>query len=166
MSLRTQSVEETRDLGEALAALLWPGDVVVLAGDLGTGKTALAQGIGRGLGIAEAIVSPSFVIVREYAGRISLVHVDVYRLDFVQELHDLGFEEVLDEERVTLIEWGDRVTGLLPEERLEVTLRAAEGPATRDIEWVALGPAWLERSDALAKALSPWALPGDGGRSC
>lgn len=166
MSARTNGVDETRDLGEALGRLLRPGDVIVLAGDLGAGKTALAQGIGRGLGVAETVVSPSFVIVREYEGRIPLVHVDVYRLDFVQELHDLGFEEVLDDERVTLIEWGDRVSGLLPDERFEVSMSVGVGATTREIDWVGTGPSWHGRADSLAAALAPWTVADDGGRPC
>lgn len=160
MKLRSQGVEETRALGEAVASLLRAGDVVVLAGDLGAGKTALAQGIGRGLGVEEHLASPSFVIVREYEGRLPLSHVDVYRLDHVQELHDLGFEEVVDDGRVTVVEWGDRVTPLLPESRLEVFLRAGAGRDEREIECVARGPRWSVREAALRSALAPWA--GDG----
>lgn len=157
MRLRTGDVEETRALGEALASVIVRGDVIVLAGNLGSGKTQLAQGIGRGLGVADRVVSPSFVIVREYEGRIPLVHVDIYRLDHVQELHDLGFEEVLDPGRVTLIEWGDRVEGLLPDNRLEMRLRVGTSASTRTIECNIRGPRWAARTGALTRALEQWA---------
>ena len=162
MKLRSPGVIETRAIGERLGSLMVPGDVVVLSGDLGSGKTALAQGIGRGLGVDEAVVSPSFVIVREYAGRIPMVHVDVYRLDHVQELHDLGFEEVVDDTRVTVIEWGDRVAPLLPDSRLEVWLRVGSTPDEREIECAPRGRGWSGREGALEAALLPWAV----GSSC
>src|SRR3954454_6191052 len=100
MKTTTSSPHETRALGAALAAILRPGDVVVLEGDLGAGKTTFAQGVGRALGIDEPVVSPTFTIVREYDCRVPLAHVDVYRLESLGELHDLGFEEVLDGRRV------------------------------------------------------------------
>ncbi len=91
MKVVTRSVEETRALGEQLGRdVLVPGDVVVLSGELGAGKTALAQGVGRGLEVDGPVVSPTFTLVREYKGRHPLCHVDLYRLEWVQELHDLG----------------------------------------------------------------------------
>ena len=158
MKLRSSAVEETRDIGERLASLMLPGDVIVLSGDLGSGKTALAQGIGRGLGVEGPVVSPTFVIVREHAGPLPMAHVDVYRLDHVQELHDLGFEEVLDAGRVTVIEWGERVAPLLPESRLEVSLRTGPTPAEREIECAARGWTWVGRERNLEEALAPWAV--------
>ena len=91
-----------------------PGDVVVLAGELGAGKTVFAKGIATALGITEPVVSPTFTIVREYDGPIPLVHVDVYRLDHLQELLDLGLDDLVGDDAVTVVEWGDRVTALLP----------------------------------------------------
>lgn len=160
MLLRTGDVDDTRALGVALGGLLGPGDVVLLAGELGTGKTALAQGIGRGLGVDEPVVSPSFMIVREYEGRVPLVHVDVYRLDYFQELHDLGFEEVLDPDRVTIVEWGDRVAPMLPGERLEVRLRFGGSDTERRVECAPVGPAWTQRSALLSEALRRWTTDG------
>ena len=104
--------------------VLRAGDVVALAGDLGTGKTVFAKGIACALGVDEPVVSPTFTLVREYDGRVPLVHVDVYRLDHLQELHDLGFDELLGGDAVTVVEWGDRVSALLPVERLDVLLDA------------------------------------------
>ena len=153
MKVVTRSVEETRALGEELGRdVLRPGDVVVLSGELGTGKTALAQGVGRGLEVAGPVVSPTFTLVREYEGRIRLCHVDVYRLDRVQELHDLGIEEQ-QEESVTLIEWGEAAVAALPADRLEVRLTAGAGADERIIELVLLGESWRRRSHRLAEII-------------
>jgi tRNA threonylcarbamoyladenosine biosynthesis protein TsaE len=121
--VQTASAAETRGAGAAIASCLAPGDVVVLAGDLGSGKTTLAQGIAGALGVTEPVVSPTFAIVREYHGRVPVAHVDVYRLDHVQELHDLGFEEIVDGSRVVLVEWGELVAPILPVDRVVVRLR-------------------------------------------
>ncbi|HEY6416600.1 MAG TPA: tRNA (adenosine(37)-N6)-threonylcarbamoyltransferase complex ATPase subunit type 1 TsaE, partial [Acidimicrobiales bacterium] len=99
----TRSEDETLALAGAVGELLRPGDVVSVAGDLGAGKTVFARGVAGTLGVSEAVVSPSFTIVREYAGRVPLVHVDVYRIDTIQELHDLGFEEVVRDDAITLV---------------------------------------------------------------
>src|ERR671929_1848593 len=128
MKVVTRSVEETRALGEQLGRdVLVAGDVVVLTGELGSGKTALAQGIGRGLDVDGPVVSPTFTLVREYEGRVRLCHVDIYRLERMQEIHDLGIEEQL-EESVTLIEWGEVAATALPADRLEIRITAGAGP--------------------------------------
>ena len=151
MKVVTRSVEETRALGEQLGRdVLRAGDVVVLSGELGTGKTALAQGIGRGLEVDGPVVSPTFTLVREYMGRVRLCHVDVYRLERMQEIHELGIEEQL-EESVTLVEWGEVAASALPAERLEVRISAGVGPDERIIELVLLGESWRRRSRRLAE---------------
>lgn len=161
MRLCTRSAEETSALGARLAELLRAGDVVVLTGDLGTGKTVLAQGIGRGLGVREPIVSPTFTIVREYEGDLPLLHLDVYRLDHLQEAIDLGLDELLDEGRVVVIEWGEAVGALLPVDRLEVELGVVPpeeaGDEVRVVELRASGPSWEARRADLAT------LVGGGG---
>jgi tRNA threonylcarbamoyladenosine biosynthesis protein TsaE len=129
---------------------LRPGDVVSLAGDLGTGKTVFARGVARALGVAGPVVSPTFTIVREYEGRVPVVHVDVYRLDTFQELHDLGFEEVLRDDAVTIVEWGDVVDGMLPDDRLDVRLAAGAGDDERVIEIEGHGRSWRARAAELA----------------
>jgi tRNA threonylcarbamoyladenosine biosynthesis protein TsaE len=121
--VRTASAAATRAVGAAIASCLVPGDVVVLAGDLGSGKTTIAQGIAAALGVTDPVVSPTFAIVREYEGRVPVAHVDVYRLDRVQELHDLGLEEIFDGTRVVLVEWGDLVAPMLPGDRVVVRMR-------------------------------------------
>ncbi|MGH9216286.1 MAG: tRNA (adenosine(37)-N6)-threonylcarbamoyltransferase complex ATPase subunit type 1 TsaE, partial [Acidimicrobiales bacterium] len=109
MVARTSSVEATQGLAAALASLAQPGDLVVLAGDLGAGKTAFVQGFGRGLGVGEPITSPTFTLVQEYMGRLPVHHVDVYRLGHLSEVVDLGLSELLDDEGIVLIEWGDAI---------------------------------------------------------
>lgn len=157
----TRSVEETRALGEQLGRdVLRPGDVVVLSGELGSGKTALAQGVGRGLEVDGPVVSPTFTLVREYQGRIRLCHVDIYRLERVQEIHELGIEEEL-EESVTLIEWGEVAASALPADRLEVRLTAGAGPDERIIELVLLGESWRRRSRRLAEIVETFAPDED-----
>jgi tRNA threonylcarbamoyladenosine biosynthesis protein TsaE len=149
----TASPGETTRLAAAIAPLLRAGDVIVLAGGLGSGKTTFARGIGEALGVDEPVVSPTFTIVREYDGRLPLVHVDVYRLDRVQELHDIGLEELLEERAVTLVEWGDVVAAYLPAERLDVRLDPGPGDDDRAITITLRGPSWHAREDALEAAL-------------
>ena len=168
VTARTHSVEETRALAEDLGrALLRPGDLVVLAGELGSGKTVFAQGVARGLGVTEPVVSPTFTIVREYEGRVPIAHVDIYRIDRLQELHDLGFDELLDD-RVTLVEWGDAAGPLLPNEWLEVRLVPA-GEDEREIRVSAHGESWQVRSRRLGEVLAAFdpaahpRTPGDPG---
>ena len=115
----TDAVEATRRLASAVAELARPGDVVVLAGDLGAGKTAFAQGFGAALGVAESITSPTFTLVNRFEGRLVLHHLDVYRLDRLEEVVDLGLAEFLDEEGVVLVEWGDTIAPVLPADVLE-----------------------------------------------
>ena len=122
ITARTTSVDDTRALAAELAPLTAPGDLILLAGDLGAGKTAFVQGLARGLGVVEQVTSPAFVLARPYAGRVPLLHLDVYRLDYLQELHDLGITELLDEGGVTVIEWGDVVAPALPADFLEVRI--------------------------------------------
>jgi tRNA threonylcarbamoyladenosine biosynthesis protein TsaE len=161
MKVVTRSVEETRALGEELGRdLLVAGDVVVLSGELGTGKTALAQGIGRGLAVDGPVVSPTFTLVREYEGRIRLCHVDIYRLERMQEIHELGIEEQLDDS-VTLIEWGEVAASALPADRLEVRFTAGAGPDERIIELVPLGESWRRRSGRLGEIVESFASDED-----
>ena len=161
MKVVSRSVEETRALGEELGrGVLRAGDVVVLSGELGTGKTALAQGVGRGLGVDGPVVSPTFTLVREYEGRIRLCHVDLYRLERVQEIHELGIEEQL-EESVTLIEWGEVAGSALPPDRLEVRLTAGAGPDERIIELVVQGESWRQRSHRLGEIVEARASDED-----
>jgi len=150
LAARTRSSEETFSLAARVGTILRAGDVVALAGDLGMGKTVFAKGIACALGVDEVVVSPTFTLVREYEGQIPLVHVDVYRLDHLQELHDVGFDELLGGRAVTVVEWGDRVSALLPVERLDVLLTPGDADDDRLVTFVPAGRSWAVRSDALA----------------
>lgn len=156
---RTKSADDTRALAGRLAALARPGDVVLLAGDLGTGKTTFAQGFGRALGIEEPIVSPTFTLVREYTGRHHLVHADVYRLDQLQEIIDLGLPEMLDDGSIALIEWGDMAAPALPADYLEVRLGYLDDDEARSLGLRVVGPAWSARDRAVRAAVADWTMP-------
>ena len=150
LAVRTRSSEETFSLAARVGTILRAGDVVALAGDLGMGKTVFAKGIACALGVDEVVVSPTFTLVREYEGRVPLVHVDVYRLDHLQELHDVGFDELLGGRAVTVVEWGDRVSALLPVDRLDVLLTPGDGDDDRLVTFAPAGRSWAVRGDALA----------------
>lgn len=125
MDVVTRQAAETRALGAALAAAARPGDLISLVGDLGAGKTQFAKGFGAGLGIDATIVSPSFVLMAEYRGRIPLFHVDLYRLADAAEAMAGGLIDERQVEGVTLIEWAERMADAMPEERLDVIIDGA-----------------------------------------
>ncbi len=158
MEVCTRAASETLALAERVATLLVPGDVIVLSGDLGAGKTVFAKGLARGLGVEGPVVSPTFTIVREYEGRLRVLHLDVYRLDHVQEIIDLGLDEQLDGEAVAIIEWGEAVGALLPADRLEVRLAALPPEEadddTRVVSLVPVGASWSARARALAELVA------------
>lgn len=156
IALVTRSPEETREVGAALAEVLLPGDVVSLTGDLGAGKTCLVQGAARALDVSEPVLSPTFVLVREYRGRLPIYHVDVYRLDRIQDVLDLGFEDLLDPGAVVFVEWGSAIDALLPDGHLEVRLTAPAEDDVRHIEVVGRGRGWGERWDRLRQRLGSW----------
>jgi tRNA threonylcarbamoyladenosine biosynthesis protein TsaE len=136
-----RTVGDTRRWGTRLGALLKAGDLLVLTGDLGAGKTSLTQGIAEGLGVRGPITSPTFVIARVHpslVGGPDLVHVDAYRLGGFAELDDLDLDGSL-EEAVTVVEWGQGVAEQLSEHYLEVTLRGHE---TRTLDLVGHGGRW------------------------
>lgn len=123
---RTSSEEETVALGEQLAACLPRRAAVLLAGNLGAGKTTLAKGIVKGLGAAEPeeVSSPTFTLIHEYGPRV--FHVDLYRLEEEREVASLGLDELFDREGVVLVEWGERFPALMPEPRIEIHITAAD----------------------------------------
>ncbi len=152
----TSSAAATADLAASVAELAQPSDLLLLTGDLGAGKTAFCQGFGRGLGIDEQITSPTFTLVRSYTGRLDLYHLDVYRLEQMEEVADLGLSELLDDGSVTVIEWGDVIAPLLPQDYLEIRLHIGEGDDDRVIELEPVGQRWSARMRALTSALAPW----------
>ena len=156
ITARTKSLDDTRALAGELAGLARPGDLILLAGDMGSGKTSFVQGFARALGITEPVTSPTFTLVREYEGRLPVVHVDVYRLDHLQELVDLGIAELLDEGGVMLVEWGDVVGPALPADALECRLDFGDGDDERRIRLRPIGTHWARRMPRLREALEPW----------
>jgi tRNA threonylcarbamoyladenosine biosynthesis protein TsaE len=136
--------EDTHALGRSLAEVLRPGDLVVLVGPLGAGKTALTQGIGAGLGVGEPVTSPTFVIARVHrGGRVPLVHVDAYRLGSVADVDDLDIDASAGES-VTVVEWGQGLVEQLADEHLEVRLDRRDDDV-RTAVLVPNGPGWEER---------------------
>ena len=130
----TNSAAETRALGEKLASRLKAGDVVVLEGELGAGKSELARGIAKGLGVTETVTSPSFTILNVYeSGRCPMYHFDWYRLESEEELYELGMDEYLGGDGIAVIEWAERCPDAVPERCIRIRLEAA-GEETRKIE--------------------------------
>lgn len=156
ISIVSHSPEETADWGRKLGGLLGAGDVVALIGELGAGKTALAQGILRGLGVPEEtyIASPTFTLINEYRGRIPLYHLDFYRLDHPSDCANLGLEECLGGAGVALVEWADKMPALLPGDHLAIRL-AYRDETTRRVLVSASG----DRSVLLMRAFETL-LPG------
>lgn len=162
--LRTATAADTRGVGAAIAPLLRTSDVLILTGELGAGKTTLVRGIATGLGAAEHVASPTFTLVREYVtGRVPVAHVDVFRLDRVQDVVDLALDELEGGACVLIVEWGDAVEELLSDDRLRVEL-TTEDPAgetdARRISITSAGVSWLERADELAAVTDPWSAEG------
>lgn len=155
MKYRSASATATAAFGAALAEALQPGDVVVLCGDLGAGKTALTGGIARGLGLADRVTSPTFALVHRYDdGPVVVAHVDAWRLDSAAALEDLGLEDVLDVGVITVVEWGDIVTGALPAERCTITLALGRALEDRIITIELRGEPWQVRAPAIDSAAS------------
>jgi tRNA threonylcarbamoyladenosine biosynthesis protein TsaE len=154
--LHTSSSAATKALARVLAEQVRPGDLLLLVGELGAGKTTFAQGFALGLGIEEPVTSPTFTLARTYPGRLPMNHVDVYRLERMAEVGDLALAELIDSNSVTLIEWGDAILAALPQAYLEVRLELADEPDDRDITVRAVGQGWQLRFPVLAAKLEPW----------
>jgi tRNA threonylcarbamoyladenosine biosynthesis protein TsaE len=122
LNLITHSPEQTHELGRSIARLAQPGDVFLLVGELGTGKTCLTQGIAWGLGIEEYTLSPTFVIMRELRGRLPLYHIDLYRLDDIKEVADLGLDDYLYGNGLCVVEWAEKGMSMMPAEHLLVEI--------------------------------------------
>ncbi len=122
LELISRSPEETQELGRHLGELALPGDVFLLVGGLGAGKTCLTQGIAWGLGIKEYTMSPSFVIIRELYGRLPLYHIDLYRLDRIEESMDLGLDDYLYGRGVCVVEWAEKALSIMPAEHLLIKI--------------------------------------------
>ncbi|SJZ34357.1 tRNA (adenosine(37)-N6)-threonylcarbamoyltransferase complex ATPase subunit type 1 TsaE [Selenihalanaerobacter shriftii] len=126
LTLSTASPEETVELGEKLGELLANGDIICLQGDLGAGKTYLAKGILKGIGVNEEVTSPTYTLVNEYQGELPAYHIDLYRISDYRELYDIGFEEYLYGDGITIIEWPDKSGSLMPDNYLNITIKGEE----------------------------------------
>ena len=133
MKVVSRSAAETQALGERLGGRLGRGDVVACIGPLGAGKTCFLQGLARGLGVTAPVTSPTFVLVNQYRGRVPVYHVDAYRTRSLTELVDLGLEEMLHGEGVTIVEWADKLLPLLPPRTITATIMGL-GYEPREIE--------------------------------
>lgn len=146
----TRSPEDTLALGERLGRAARPGDVLALIGDLGAGKTVLTKGIAVGLDIdRDDVTSPTFVLMKQHHGRLTLFHFDAYRLGSADEILDIGAQEAFDARGVSVVEWADRVTDALPPDRVDIHLEVA-GETARRITLAARGPAACALLAALA----------------
>ncbi len=172
ISCSTDSVEQTRAVGGAVASLTELGDVIVLVGDLGAGKTAFVQGFAAASGVTAAVTSPTFTLANRYEGQIHagqihegrihegqivVNHLDVYRFESLAEVDDLALPELL-EQGVTLIEWGDMIASVLPADRLTVTISLGSGENERSLELLGDGELWLRRAEGLTAAVRPWVV--------
>lgn len=130
-AIETTSPDETAAAGERLGRTLGPGAVVALTGELGAGKTCFVQGLVRGLGVAARVTSPTFVLVNEYRGRVSVHHVDLYRLDSLDAIEDLGVPDLLGADAVTLVEWAEKLGPLLPSDAIRVHIEGVGDESRR-----------------------------------
>lgn len=155
---RTRSATETMELGRNLGPVLRPGEVLLLVGELGTGKTTFVRGLAAGLGVDQRVRSPSFQIVRTHeGGQFPLVHVDLYRLDSASEVFDLGLEELIAPPAVAAIEWGDKASPIAGPDFLELEFSwSPQDDDTRTIRFLPSGR-WRDRMGELSETVRSWA---------
>jgi len=157
LKLNSQSPEQTQLLGSYLGELAQKADIFLLVGELGTGKTCLVQGIAHGLAIKEYAFSPTFVILREYHGRLPLYHIDFYRLDHVEEIADLGLEEYFYGDGVCVVEWAEKGLQVVPRDNLLITLHYIPAYHTgRSICLKPQGKRYYELIEQLKKEKELW----------
>lgn len=142
--------EDTEKFGEKLGKILKSGDIISLTGDLGAGKTTLTKSIGKGLEVEDYITSPTFSLINEYKGRVDVYHFDVYRLDDIESLYDLGFEDYFYSDGVTIVEWGNKIKELLPPDVINIHIDKGEGLEERIVTICGQG----ERFDFIVKELN------------
>jgi tRNA threonylcarbamoyladenosine biosynthesis protein TsaE len=156
LRILTSSVEETQRLAAALEPHLDAGDLLLLSGDLGAGKTAFVQGLAAAIGVTNRVTSPTFVVAQTYQGRLRLHHLDAYRIETPAQIMDLDLPRLLDDAAVTVIEWGDVLLSALPQDflRIRITFGFPEYYDTvRIFEFDPVGPAWSRsRMEALSTA--------------
>jgi tRNA threonylcarbamoyladenosine biosynthesis protein TsaE len=158
LHLRSDSVAATSAIAASLAGVARRGDLIVLAGEMGAGKTAFAKGFGEAIGVSEPITSPTYTLVHSYpAGRLTLHHADIYRLTSLHEVADLAFSELLESDGIVIVEWGDVVAGSLGDHVL-VRLQFDEGDdEAREIVITAAGRSWAARWAEIERRLAAFA---------
>ncbi len=149
ITMHTNSADETRAVAARIAPILRAGDLLILSGDLGGGKTAFVQGLAAAMGISEPVTSPTYVLAQTYEGPLRLHHLDLYRLDSAAEVMDLAVPELLADRAVTAIEWGERFLEQLPPEYLQIRFALGNGIDERILEIEPVGPSWQSRIEAL-----------------
>ncbi|HBV98580.1 MAG TPA: tRNA (adenosine(37)-N6)-threonylcarbamoyltransferase complex ATPase subunit type 1 TsaE [Desulfotomaculum sp.] len=148
LSLESKTPGDTYKIGELLGSMAEPGDIFCLSGDLGAGKTVLAKGVAAGLGVEGRVASPTFTLINEHRGRMPFYHMDVYRLGGPEDMADLGYEEYFYGPGVTLVEWAEIIDGVLPEERLDISI-ARDGEELRTITVEPRGDRYLRLAEEL-----------------
>jgi tRNA threonylcarbamoyladenosine biosynthesis protein TsaE len=159
IGLRTKSADDTREVAGRIGMLATAGDVLLLGGDLGAGKTTFTQGLAQGLAIEEPVTSPTFVIVRSYEGRLRLHHVDLYRMDSLHDVLELGLPELFDDDGVSVIEWGELATPAISADFLEVRIELGSPDEPDDERLLRLrpvGPSWAGRMARLEASVGRW----------
>jgi tRNA threonylcarbamoyladenosine biosynthesis protein TsaE len=165
LQLRATSLDTTHSIAAALARHVRVGDIVVLAGEMGSGKTAFAQGFGRALGVSEHMTSPTFTLVHSYpataaGGRLTLHHADLYRLSTQHEVADLALAELAEADGVIVVEWGDVVASTMGDHLL-VRMDPVDGDeSARDVTVAAVGRPWAARWSQIESSLQPWLAKG------
>ena len=160
----THHVDHTRALAAAVAGLARDGDLILLVGDLGAGKTHFTQGFARARGVTDRVTSPTFTLAAVYDGTLTVHHLDVYRLDNLAEVLDLDLPDLLDDGGIVCIEWGEVVVPELPRDFLQIRLQLGHPEDIADarvLEIDPVGPSWRERRAELVAALAPWSGPGE-----
>jgi tRNA threonylcarbamoyladenosine biosynthesis protein TsaE len=122
MKIKVNNLKDTERIGKIISRCLEKGTVLCLDGDLGAGKTAITQFIAKEFGVKEYITSPTFNIIKEYEGRLPFYHMDVYRIESEDDMYDLGYDEYIYSEGVTVIEWSENIRGILPDERIDIKI--------------------------------------------
>lgn len=155
LTVRTRSAAETQSLGQALGELASPGDVLLLTGDLGTGKTTFVQGFARGLGVTGDCSSPSYTLMHAYEGRLPMLHADLYRCVSANEVLDLGLEEMMEAPWVVVIEWGEKAAPLVSTDFLELEFSWEQDEDDRTIQLRPYGR-WRDKMRTLTDAVRGW----------
>jgi tRNA threonylcarbamoyladenosine biosynthesis protein TsaE len=155
LQISTASAEETRQVAERIGSLVCAGDLILLGGELGAGKTTFTQGLARALGIDERVTSPTFTLLHSYEGRdLRLLHADVYRLGHLQEVIDLGLPELLEEGAAAVVEWGEVAEPVLLADHLNVWISFGEGDDDRLLQLEPVGARWCDRLPALDRVVA------------